>query len=390
MKGNIYTSQKCPVCHSVMVHNERKNNCFCRKCNYPASKGYFVRFGREICKRFPSYVEAAQFLNGIRFKTAEGTFDRRDYQKDFPLGFANQAENWLKMKKLEIKKRSWNNLNNYMQKAINSIGNINIKLVGCKDLQDFLYGPSFRNDKTRANARSCLRDFFSWVQKREGIMAPELPECKFELGWRNYTDWETQESIIDKVKEISYELNPKIWFGIVLLATYPALRPDDLRRINEGDFNPQYGIVTIHKPTKKKDRFEVLRLVPDHVEIWKNLKSEYPGLPHMPFFRHIGGLPGTPPGSQFGPKYFKTYWDKACGILGITDLDLYGGTRHTTTTELARVAGQDNAKKASGHLTNKAFARYCQAQDETAFQMAKIVVDRKKPAEVINLERKGG
>ncbi len=388
MKGNIYTSQKCPVCRSVMVHNERKNNCFCRECNYPASKGYFVRFGRKICKRFQSYAEAAQFLNGIRFKTAEGTFDRRDYQKDNPLGFANQADKWLEIKKLEIKKRSWNNLNNYMQKAIDDFGNINIKLVRYKKIQKFLYGPSFKNDKTRANACSCLRDFFAWVQDCEEIKSPKLPVCKFVLGLRNVTDWETQEIIIDKVKDISYQVNPKIWFGIVLLATYTALRPDDLRRINEADFNPQYGIITIHKPTKSDNNFKIIRLVPEHAEIWSELKSKHPGLPHMPFFRHIGGIPGTAPDSQFGPKYFKVWWDKACKIVGLSGVDLYGGTRHTTTTELARVAGQDNAKKASGHLTNKAFARYCQAQDETAFQMAKIVIDKRKPAEVISFERK--
>lgn len=54
-------------------------------------------------------------------------------------------------------------------------------------------------------------------------------------------------------------------------------------------------------------------------------------------------------------------------------LDLYGGTRHTTTTEIARRAGTINARKASAHESNKAFDRYCQYQEDTAFDMAKIV-----------------
>lgn len=37
------------------------------------------------------------------------------------------------------------------------------------------------------------------------------------------------------------------------------------------------------------------------------------------------------------------------------------------------MAGQDNAKKATGHLTNKTFERYCQTEDQTAFEMAKMI-----------------
>jgi len=389
MKGNIYTSQKCPVCNGVMIHDERRNNCICPKCGIPASKGYLVRFGREICKRFPSYQQAAQFLNGIRFKSAEGSYDRRDYAKDFPLGLHQQADAWLEKKKLEVKPRSWNNLNNYIQKAKVSIGNVNVKNIGYKELEDFLFGPSFKSEKTRSNACSCLRDFFTWVKRREGIQLPEFPECKFELGWRSYTDWETQDSIIERIREISYELNPKIWFGVVLLATYTALRPDDLRRLSESDFNSQHGILTIQNPTKKKNGSKIIRLIEDHAETWRQIKSDFPGLPSMPFFRHVCGRPGTPSGTQFGPKYLKVWWDRACADLGITGLDLYGGTRHTTTTELARIEGRDNAKKATGHDTNRAFERYCQAQDETAFQMAKVVAGRKKQAEIISFEKKG-
>jgi len=55
------------------------------------------------------------------------------------------------------------------------------------------------------------------------------------------------------------------------------------------------------------------------------------------------------------------------------NLDLYRSTRHTTTTEIARRAGTENARKASAHETNKAFDRYCQFQNDTAFQMAKVI-----------------
>ena len=77
--------------------------------------------------------------------------------------------------------------------------------------------------------------------------------------------------------------------------------------------------------------------------------------------------------APFGGKYFKKWWDRACFKLGIQNLDLYGGTRHTSTTEIARRAGTQNAREASGHETNKAFDRYCQFQNDTAFKMAQIL-----------------
>jgi len=34
---------------------------------------------------------------------------------------------------------------------------------------------------------------------------------------------------------------------------------------------------------------------------------------------------GVQNGAQFGPKYFKKWWDKACKNLGAKGVDLYGG-----------------------------------------------------------------
>ncbi len=163
MKGNIYTSQKYTVCQSKMIHDERRNNCFCVKCDIPASGAYYVRFGRDICKRFRNnYPAAAQFLNGLRFKTSEGTFDKRVYQKDFPLGFITQAEKWLAVKETEIKPKSYNNLRNYMTKAMSVWGHTNVKQIKFAQIEDFLFNPAVvKNDKTRSNIKSCLHSFLS-------------------------------------------------------------------------------------------------------------------------------------------------------------------------------------------------------------------------------------
>ena len=75
-----------------------------------------------------------------------------------------------------------------------------------------------------------------------------------------------------------------------------------------------------------------------------------------------------------------------CELLNVKGLDLYGGTRHTTTTALAKTAGEQGAKKATGHFTNKAFERYCQYQDDDTFEMIKIAAEMK--GKVIDFERK--
>ena len=85
--------------------------------------------------------------------------------------------------------------------------------------------------------------------------------------------------------------------------------------------------------------------------------------------------------APFGPKYFKVWWDRACNELGVEGLDLYGGTRHTSTTEIARRAGTQNAREASAHDSNKAFDRYCQFQNDTAFKMAELL--KKDSAEIL-------
>jgi hypothetical protein len=44
-----------------------------------------------------------------------------------------------------------------------------------------------------------------------------------------------------------------------------------------------------------------------------------------------------------------------CKEIGIYDLDLYGGTRHSSITAIAKAVGKEIARKYSEHHSNKAF-----------------------------------
>jgi integrase len=379
MKGNIY-AEKCS-CGGKMVHYERRHNCFCSACGVPATKGYIVRFGAKISKRFNNYPQAAQFLTGLRFKESEGSLDPRDYRSDKPLSFVKQSEKWLSIKEKEVSKETHRKYTRFMRYANTEWKDRNVKSIGYSDLEDFLSSDRFKSGKYRHDAKSCLNHFFDWLVDREDIKKPKFPMISFELGWRNFTDLDTQQTIIDEVNRIVPQ--DKIAFGIELLASYTSLRPEDLRRLSEGDYNK--GILTFRKPTKLKNKSKLVRLLPEHAEQWEKLKKQHPTFPQMPFFRHHKQN-GVRNDSPYGKDLFYKWWKKACANLGIEGLDLYGGTRHTTTTAIAKMASEEMAKKASGHMTNKAFDRYCQTTNNAGYEMAKLV--RQRPNTVKKMNKK--
>ncbi|WDP88584.1 MAG: hypothetical protein HUN04_02030 [Desulfobacter sp.] len=117
-----------------------------------------------------------------------------------------------------------------------------------------------------------------------------------------------------------------------------------------------------------------------------------PALPDMFFFRHVKSKQGTVAGKQFGPKYFKVWWDKACKNLGIEGVDLYGGTKHSTVTALGQVMTPEQIQRgATGH-TSDAFKRYM-LPDVNEAQQARQAVAKiqgkaaKHPLNILDLKR---
>ncbi len=160
----------------------------------------------------------------------------------------------------------------------------------------------------------------------------------------------------------------KFGLGLISWQHMSIFAQGDLRKVRERDIDIEHGVITIHHPTKSKNKIKTVRLLPEHVEEIAEMKRLFPALPELKFFRHHGGVRSQKPNTPFGPKYFKVWWDRACEKLGVQGLDLYGGTRHTSTTEIARAAGTASAREATAHETNKAFDRYCQFQNDTAFK----------------------
>ncbi len=127
---------------------------FCR------NKGGFLVYFGDVKIWTKTRERAERILTGLRYKTDEGTFDARDYMASKPLSFRNLAEQWVGQKQKEVKHRSWLPLRNYMTQAIREWGDTNIKNIGYREIQKFLFAREDIASKTRANMKSALNQFF--------------------------------------------------------------------------------------------------------------------------------------------------------------------------------------------------------------------------------------
>ena len=66
---------------------------------------------------------------------------------------------------------------------------------------------------------------------------------------------------------------------------------------------------------------------------------------------------------------FYKWWKKACNNLGVSDVDLYGGTRHSSTVALRENFSPEEIRRATMYSTNKAFERYFHLSKEELRQV---------------------
>jgi integrase len=287
-------------------------------------------------------------LTGLRYETDKGSFDIRDYQKEQPLSFSNLTQKYIQYKKEEI--RSWGKISYHLDYAKDFFKNQNIKNIAEGELEDFLHFlPEHLSGKTKKNIFTTLHAFWAWVQKREKkknpyFQVPEFPKIEYQLAWRKIVTKETQWTILEETKRIA---PAKVYLGWLWLATYTNVRPLELINVKEGDFDLKGGTLEINYNKERKPKR--ICLLGEDVDLVKSFPT---ALPYLYFFRHIKN------GQRFGPKYLNVWWLRACKNLGIKEVTLYPGTRHSSLTDIRERFGYDRAKTASGHSTNKAIDRY--------------------------------
>ena len=379
MKGAIISRQRCFICNGPLVHDEKRRGCYCRKHPDVAATHFIVRFPGGIYQNQKSYESATQMLNYLRHEkgTRGQKFNPNDYKTIKPNSFLGLKDKYLARKK---NLASYGKVVHSINLASKHFSLTNVREITGADIEDYLFGIPDISEKTRFNHCSYLRDFWKWCLSRGVITMAEMPvfpKIDYKLGYRKIITWEVQTSVLEKVKEISVR-NPKIFLAVDMLATYTKLRPEDMRRITEGNLDNN-GWLTIHKPTKLKNKFKYLHLHPDHVTAWRTLQKQYPGLPEAPFFRD------AKTGKVIGKNNLSKWWNRACALLDLEGVPLYPGTKHSTATETAKLLGAEKARNASG-LTNKAFDRYCQTEDDGAYELVTAI--RRKKADVLPLKKK--
>jgi integrase len=308
-----------------------------------------VRFDK-ITKRFRSYEEASRFLNGLRFKTDENTFDERDYRRDNPLGFSNISAKWLEYKRDDVKPGTYKGIRRHIEIAQGFFKNVNVKDIRYGHLEDFIRTVKLSN-KTRHNIMSTLHSCFVWLKRRQEIKElPEFPAVSYELGTRTTVSKDIQGKIIDEIIRIAPF---RVWLGVKFLSTYISIRPGELLSLTEGDIDLDNAYLYIKHPKEKK--YKAVPIIPGDVEILRDLPATFPA---MPLFRHEGGVQGCREGQPYGEKYLYKWWLRACKNLNIDGVDLYGGTRHSSARALRKYRTPEEIKRATMHTTNKAFERY--------------------------------
>ena len=386
MSGNISTEEKCSVCEGKMIHDERRKGCFCEThTEITASRLFRVRFGKKINKRYRTYDLAYQFLMGLRYEKANGKLDIRDHMYSNPLGFANLGKKYVEFKEKQGL-TEMNNIRRYIRNATEYFKGTNVKEIKKKNIRAFLDSltKSIKGekgddiqvplaDKGKACHCSQLHDmFFNFLYDEEEVLElaqlPRFPKVDENLGFRKLIDIGDRELIINSIKESTYEESPKIWLGIDLLCSYGRIRPLDLRRLTEEDIDLEYGVMTFWRPSKSKKnkapKVVSIKLLPDHIDEFRVIKKRFPGLGKTLFFRHPPGIKGVRADYPFSKSHLYNHWIKVCKEFGIDDVDLYGGTRHSSTTAIGKAMGKKEAKSFSGHNSNAAFDRYCQIGDQ--------------------------
>lgn len=287
------------------------------------------------------------------------------------LEFTRLARQWLELKQATVSHGHWQNLNNYINKANMAWGDRNVRSIGYGEIEDLLAAQDLAS-KSKANFKSVLHDFFTWLRKRRVITHdefPEFPDIHWQCAWRKSISKETQSQIVDEIKRISWDINPKIHLGVRWLCVYIAVRPAEITRIKEGEIDRSSGLIYFPKP--KERRPKVIKLLDEDVAA---IQSFIPGMPWMSFFRHTGSQ-GIKPGVPFGIKYFYRVWKRACKNLDIHDIDLYGGTMHSSTRDLLQWFSPEQVQRASGRTT-KSIERYFglpnQAEISEVFQRASL------------------
>lgn len=282
-------------------------------------------------------------------------------------GFVELTYKWLYFKRPLLKKNGYETVRYHIDVISKIINNRDVRSINYNFLDD-LFSDLRRkySSKTVWNIRGTIGNFMKWCYRRNFIdywSENDLPEVKYEMELRETVDKNIQKMIINHIKKISYDINPKIWFGIHFLAVYIAIRPGELLQIRESYVNVGRGVIILPTKITKTKKSVVIPLLDEDIIFFAERIT--PGS-DLYFFRHDHlGRSGVSNNEKFGGKYFWKWWTEACRQLGIVGVDLYGGTRHSSACALEDSFTREEIFVATQHRSSKALDRYYRPKEKT-------------------------
>lgn len=362
MQGGIYSTNKCSICRSTLKYKEGRGYFECPQHPLERCSGRsIVRFGRKHTKRFATVVEAERHLNYIRVLKDRGEYDHRFWNKEQPLSFRALRKSFVEAKGgTEITAKQVVHIAHVLKVAGRRWDDLQIKDITETEIEDFLRTDHGIGSKTRSNWKSALTDFWAWVVRRERrksvLEMPEFPQIRFKMKMKKVLSVQQQQKIIEEVRRISWQKNPRIWLAIKLLSLYPRVRPAEMVNVQESDINLDENWIVFPDPKEQEPKY--IHLLQEHANLIADIRGMEKADSSLYFFRHVAGVKGTKEGVQFGPKYLNVWWKRACKNLDIEGVALYAGTKHSTVTALGKHMSPEEIKhNVTGH-TSKAFERY--------------------------------
>lgn len=358
--GGIYSDSRCPMCKLPFV-DDLKVALRCPDHPQITSTTFKVKI-RGTTARFGGYFRAKDYLYAARKALAEGTWQPGKEKKT--LGHIHDAFIEWKQSMVNMGRLKPSTVNAYHSRLCRILNVIGISKdassVKYRHVHKFLYDSGLA-PKSIYDSYTVFKEMMDWAFHMDDITElPKWPAFDFSLEHdmkrRKTVDKDTQSRILHDMYLAEWEIRPRLYLGVRFLTTYISIRPSELLKVNEGDYDRQMGTLLIRE-SKTSKRPKIIKLTKQDIYLLHELPR---GLPGLPLFRHDVPCGGINAGTRFGQAAFYRAWKRSCKRLGIKGVDLYGGTRHSSAISLYKDAGvsPEEIKKATGHKTSLAFTRY--------------------------------